>query len=562
MPIRRFSKLPPLIAAAIIATATGLTATPPAHAQDFIVNLMSVQNSKCLQPLNGSLEGGVAIVQATCNGSLAQQWTSAPAHHGMTFTNGASGMCLDARGNSAAGTPIQQWPCAPGNGISNQFWNYSANGNELVSEVNPNPNSFCLATPGFDDGNPMALQRCDDSNPQLWNHPLSAPVANHPLSAPVASSPGDLYVALPTEMPINPNPQDIQTEVLWVGDWLKPGEIRRVTDQLAIRIPGGKEAEVNNRIRCFDEDLVIEPGASSGTNYPAGGQDYQWNGSTLLVAPNPLPPNDNGVSPPQAFFNCQILVYTSKGGDTGYQMLVLPPPAPKVHVCAYIDHQFPTVIIPTTLNLISIQNRKCLQPLNGSLEGGVAIVQATCNGSLAQQWTSAPADPHGMTFINGASGMCLDARGNSAAGTPIQQCPCAPGDGISNQFWNYSLNGNELVSEVNPNPNSFCLATPGNDDGNPMALQRCDDSNPQLWNHPMSEGQIFTVGNDVTAIDGEATMEVTTCDNNTNSCKSSEYGGDNSSTGEAFLEFKQLNPDGSPCQVNRASTASRLSSSA
>ena len=320
----------------------------------------------------------------------------------------------------------------------------------------------------------MALQRCDGSNPQLWNHPLSAPVANHPLSAPVASSSGDLYVALPTEMPINPNPQDIETEVLWVGDWLKPGEIRRVTDQLAIRIPGGKEAEVNNRIRCFDEGLVIEPGASSGTNYPAGGQDYQWNGLTLLVAPNPLPPDDNGVSPPQAFFNCQILVYTSKGGDTDYQMLVLPPPAgqtaigtwlqmsssdqacaqiwlfpvngcptgdnkPKVHVCTYINQQFPVFIIPTTLKLMSIQNSKCLQPLNGSSEGGVAIVQATCNGSLAQQWTSA-ADPHGMTFTNGASGMCLDARGNSAAGSPIQQWPCAPGDGISNQFWNYSAN--------------------------------------------------------------------------------------------------------------------------
>jgi hypothetical protein len=157
----RFSKLTPLIAAATIATATGLTAAPPAHAQDFVVNLMSVQNSKCLQPLNGSSEGGVAIVQATCNRSLAQQWTSAPTHHGMSFTNGASGMCLDARGTSAAGTPIQQWPCAPGDGISNQFWNYSANGNELVSEVNPSPNSYCLATTGNDDGNPMELQRCD-----------------------------------------------------------------------------------------------------------------------------------------------------------------------------------------------------------------------------------------------------------------------------------------------------------------------------------------------------------------------------------------------------------------
>jgi hypothetical protein len=66
IPIRRLSKLPPLIAAATIATATGLTAAPAAHAQDFNVNLMSVQNDKCLQPLNGSLESGVQIVQVTC----------------------------------------------------------------------------------------------------------------------------------------------------------------------------------------------------------------------------------------------------------------------------------------------------------------------------------------------------------------------------------------------------------------------------------------------------------------------------------------------------------------
>jgi hypothetical protein len=157
---------------------------------------------------------------------------------------------------------------------------------------------------------------------------------------------------------------------------------------------------------CFDEGLV-QADVSSGTNYPnAGGQDYQWNVSTLLVAPNPLPADDNGVPPQKAFFNCQILVYTNNGSDTGYQMFAVPPQAP--------------------LNLMSVQNGKCLQPLNGSLEGGVAIVQATCNGSLAQQWTSAPAH-HGMSFTNGASGMCLDARGKSAAGTPIQQWPCAPG---------------------------------------------------------------------------------------------------------------------------------------
>jgi hypothetical protein len=232
---------------------------------------------------------------------------------------------------------------------------------------------------------------------------------------------------------------------------------------------------------------------------------------------------------------------------------------PKVHLCTYIDLDSPVFIFPTTLNLMSVQNGKCLQPLNGSSERGVAIVQVTCNnGSPAQQWTSAPADQSsGMSFTNKASSMCLDARGTSAAGTPIQQWPCAPGTGISNQLWNYGANGNELRSEVRPNPNSYCLATPGNDDGNQMALRSCDGSSPQLWNQTSVPS--FTVGNYVTAIDGEATLEVTTCHSDTvlnlfptGSCKTSEDGGEGQSIGNAYLEFKQLNRDGSTCQVNRA----------
>ncbi|HSZ63580.1 MAG TPA: ricin-type beta-trefoil lectin domain protein [Terriglobales bacterium] len=456
MPILRLSKLPTLIAAATIATATGLTAAPSAHAQNFLVNLVSIQNSKCLQPLTGPSAAGQAIVQVTCNGSVAQQWTSAV--HGLangwalSFTNAASGMCLDARGTSAPGTPIQQWPCAPGKGISNQFWSYSANGNELVSEVNPSPNKYCLATSGNSDGTPMELQLCNGNNPQQqWNHPLAAPVASTPVSAPVTSSPGNLYVALPTEMPIIPNPKSIESELLWVGDWLKPGEIRRVTDQLELSVPGSQEPQVNNRIRCFDEGLVIQPGASSGTNYPSGSQNYQWNGSTLLVAPNPLPPDDSGVSPPQAFFNCQILVYTiGQDGDTRYQMSALPPPL-----------------------------------------------------------------------------------GQTAIGTWLQMS---------------SSNQTAALIQVFPNP-------PCPPDDNTPKVHVCiylDQQSPVFVipvtpNHPS-----FTAGNGVTAIDGEATMEVTTCDNGTDSCKGSAYGNDNGSAGQAFLEFQQLNPDGSLCQVNRA----------
>jgi hypothetical protein len=711
-------KLPALIATATIATAMGLTAASPAHAQNLIVNLMSVQNSECLQPLGGSLEGGIAIVQMICNGSTAQQWTWV-IERGL-FTNGASGMCLDARGTSAPGTPIQQWPCAPGKGISNQVWEYA--GNVLRSRVNPKPGSNCLATTGSGEGAAVELQLCDGSNPQKWYAPQSAPVV---------SSSGNLYVALPTQWPISPHKQEIETALLWVGDWLMPSEIRRVTDQFAIR--GNSEAESNNRISCAQSGfpMPIPPGASSGTNYPnpSGGQDYQWNASTLLVAPNTKP----------AFFICLMLVYTTSGsmfavppqaplnlisvqnskclqplngstdspvaivqmtcngslaqqwtrapdggsftngasgwcldargtsapgtpiqqwpcapgagisnqvwdfgaegnglrsgvnpspdsyclttpgngdgepmtlqlcdsknarqqwnhpGSAGHQttygtwlqmsssdqagaqlwpisawptewpISVSPwptsacPPgdhAPKLHVCTYIDQQSPLFNIPTTQQIVSVLSGKCLQPLNGSTDSPVAIVQMTCNdGSLAQRWTSPlPVDSGGGGLINDASGWCLDAHGTSAPGTPIQQWPCAIDKGISNQFWDYGISGNALRSYVRPSPETYCLATPGNNIGDPMELQPCNGSTAQQWTYSTWTGQIFPADNSATSIDAEATMEVTTCHSGTDTCKSSQRDGQNGehngSTGKSFLELQQLNPDGSTCQVN------------
>jgi Ricin-type beta-trefoil lectin domain-like len=63
-----------LCAAALAATA-GLAVGFPARGEDDIRKLVSVQSGKCLQPVNGSADGGAAIVQQTCNGSVAQQWT-------------------------------------------------------------------------------------------------------------------------------------------------------------------------------------------------------------------------------------------------------------------------------------------------------------------------------------------------------------------------------------------------------------------------------------------------------------------------------------------------------
>jgi hypothetical protein len=105
---------------------------------------------------------------------------------------------------------------------------------------------------------------------------------------------------------------------------VKPGDMVRVSGQLAISIPGGhKDPEVDNAVTCFDQyghTIPGNPAFGSGTNYMGDNDAFLWNASILLVAPKPLPADHNGVSPLQAFFTCGIMV-----SAVDYQTTVLAP---------------------------------------------------------------------------------------------------------------------------------------------------------------------------------------------------------------------------------------------
>lgn len=152
----------------LFAAAIALTVASPARAEDPIVKLVSSENGKCLQPLNGSHTQGVAVVQEACNGSAAQQWTvttvSATKVH---LVNRESNLCLDARGGATNGTPIQQWTC---NKITNENWGFGITNNLLVSAVS-NTFSHCIATPGDQNGLAMELRACAITSSQLWTRP-------------------------------------------------------------------------------------------------------------------------------------------------------------------------------------------------------------------------------------------------------------------------------------------------------------------------------------------------------------------------------------------------------
>lgn len=157
-----------LLSAAAMATASALTLASPARAEDPIVKLVSASSGKCLQPINGSPNQGDAIVQESCNGSTAQQWTvKSVSSTKVHLVNRSSRLCLDARGKAVNGTPIQQWTC---NRISNENWSFGIT-NKLLSSGISNTFSHCVASPGFQDGLPMELRFCDGNVAQLWSRP-------------------------------------------------------------------------------------------------------------------------------------------------------------------------------------------------------------------------------------------------------------------------------------------------------------------------------------------------------------------------------------------------------
>jgi hypothetical protein len=159
--------------------------TATTRADDQIVQLVSVQSGKCLQPAKASSANGAAIVQVACDGSAAQFWAmhfmaSGFANHNTWYQviNQSTHQCLDARGGAVNGTPIQQWPCS---GISNEKWStsncQSTAGvttctvpslifNSKVAQ--DRPYTHCLATPGTGDDVSMVLMACELVSSQQW----------------------------------------------------------------------------------------------------------------------------------------------------------------------------------------------------------------------------------------------------------------------------------------------------------------------------------------------------------------------------------------------------------
>ena len=95
--------------------------------------------------------------------------SSCPTFH---VVNRGSGLCLDAQGRAANGTPIIQWPC---NSISNENWDFGNSSGSvftLRSRVS-GTTSTCLDVPGAQATVGLALQlwSCNGTVAQSWQAP-------------------------------------------------------------------------------------------------------------------------------------------------------------------------------------------------------------------------------------------------------------------------------------------------------------------------------------------------------------------------------------------------------
>ncbi|MDJ0342590.1 RICIN domain-containing protein [Streptomyces sp. H10-C2] len=133
--------------------------------------------------------------------------------------------------------------------------------------------------------------------------------------------------------------------------------------------------------------------------------------------------------------------------------------------------------------IINSGNGKCLQPEGGSA-GEATIVQATCNGSITQQWLFLNRSGSTYHIINQFSGLCMYMNGPVAAGSPISQVRCTS---VSNEDWSSVAPpavSVRVMSQAGHRNTNLCIAVPDGQptEGLPVEILDCtsgDDA--QNW---------------------------------------------------------------------------------
>jgi hypothetical protein len=135
------------------------------------------------------------------------------------------------------------------------------------------------------------------------------------------------------------------------------------------------------------------------------------------------------------------------------------------------------LIAPVSLRSTALAGTDCLQPINASKVQGAAIVRATCKAAPEQLWIMTLVGGGNVHLMNVLSGLCLDARGAAASGTPVQQWTC---NQISNENWElkgpaFTVSFTSRVSGTT----KYCLDV--NDNGPSAQIYGCNGTPSQIW---------------------------------------------------------------------------------
>jgi hypothetical protein len=158
-----------VLIAAVLSLAGVMTTTAQAvqrpSAQATTGRFLTFAN-KCVDVMGGSSSQGALIRQWTCNGTVAQNFTTTPVSGNIVTINTFNGLCVDvAGGHSEDGTAIRQWGC---NGtVSQQFTMVPVSGNIFTIRTFANK---CVDVSGghTDDGTLIREWTCNNTVSQQF----------------------------------------------------------------------------------------------------------------------------------------------------------------------------------------------------------------------------------------------------------------------------------------------------------------------------------------------------------------------------------------------------------
>ncbi|AVT28325.1 hypothetical protein C6361_01120 [Plantactinospora sp. BC1] len=143
-------------------------AEAPAHGG--VYTLAVGASGKCLEVVNGSVDNGALVQQASCSASARQQWRVVSSGGRFTLVNVGSTRCLDVpSGSAVSGLRLQQWGCGDGTKV-NQGWSFAASSAAGKYRITSAASGLCVSDRdgAAADGNPVVQETCADVARMQW----------------------------------------------------------------------------------------------------------------------------------------------------------------------------------------------------------------------------------------------------------------------------------------------------------------------------------------------------------------------------------------------------------